>query len=85
MTNFEEDMVASDLNLAMITITCQTPMHMLGATKEVSLPILQKCKLLLDILNNLKEWEDQKRQDSNPKAFINIDSKHAITMACKGT
>ncbi len=54
-TNFEDDMVALDLNLAMITITCQTPMHMAGA---INLPILQECMLLLDVLSNLKEWED---------------------------
>ncbi len=77
--------MASNLNLVMVTITCQTPMHMARATKEVSLPILHECKLLLDVLNNLRKWEDQKDQDSNPEAPINIGSKHAIIMACKGT
>jgi hypothetical protein len=30
-------------------------MHMAGA---INLPILQECMLLLDVLSNLKEWED---------------------------
>jgi hypothetical protein len=77
-------MVVSNLNLAMVTITCQTPMHMARTSKEVSLPILQECRLLLDVLNNLKEWEDQKCQDSNLETSINIGSKHAIIVACKG-
>jgi hypothetical protein len=78
-------MMDLDLNLAMVTFTCQTPMHIVGAMEEIKLPILQECMLLLDVLNNFKEWEDLKHQDSNLEAPIDTSPKHAIIVTCKGT